>query len=77
MVPRRAVVLARSSVIGIFIGAIPGVGTTVSSLISYETARRFSRHPENFGRGEPYGVIAAEAANTLSLRAQDTHLSRT
>lgn len=66
MVPRRAVSLVRSSVIGIFIGAIPGVGATVGSLISYETARRTSRHPERFGKGEPDGVIAAEAANNAS-----------
>lgn len=66
MVPRRIISLIRSSVIGIFIGAIPGVGATVGSLISYETARRFSRHPDNFGKGEPDGVIAAEAANNAS-----------
>lgn len=66
MVPRRAVSLVRSSVIGIFIGAIPGVGATVGSLISYETARRTSRHPGRFGKGEPDGVIAAEAANNAS-----------
>lgn len=66
MVPRRAVALLRSSVIGIFIGAIPGVGATVGSLISYQVASRTSRHPEAFGKGEPDGVIAAEAANNAS-----------
>lgn len=66
MVPRRIVSLIRSSVIGIFIGAIPGVGATVGSLISYESARRMSRTGENFGKGEPDGVIAAEAANNAS-----------
>ena len=66
MVPRRFVALLRSSTIGIFIGAIPGVGATVGSLISYEAARRTSRTPERFGDGEPDGVIAAEAANNAS-----------
>ncbi|MBE9639573.1 tripartite tricarboxylate transporter permease [Salipiger mangrovisoli] len=66
MVPRRVWAVLRSSVIGIFIGAIPGVGATVGSLISYETARRSSRTPEAFGRGEPDGVIAAESANNAS-----------
>lgn len=66
MAPRRFVALVRSSVIGIFIGAIPGVGATVGSLISYETARRSSRTPEKFGKGEPDGVVAAEAANNAS-----------
>lgn len=66
MAPRRFVAIFRSSVIGIFIGAIPGVGGTVGSLISYETARRTSRHPERFGQGEPDGVVSAEAANNAS-----------
>ena len=66
MAPRRAFAVVRSSLIGIIIGAIPGVGATVGSLISYETARRTSRHPERFGKGEPDGIIAAEAANNAS-----------
>jgi len=58
--------LLRSSTIGIIIGAIPGVGATVASLISYDTAKRFSKNPKLFGKGEPAGVIAAESANNAS-----------
>lgn len=66
MAPKRAWTVVRSSIIGIFIGAIPGVGATVGSLISYETARRTSRNPEAYGKGEPNGIIAAESANNSS-----------
>lgn len=66
MAPKRAWTVVRSSIIGIFIGAIPGVGATVGSLISYETARRTSRNPEAYGKGEPNGIIAAESANNAS-----------
>lgn len=66
MVPRRAVALLRSSVIGIVIGAIPGVGATVGSLISYEAAKRTSGKSKKFGEGEPDGIVAAEAANNAS-----------
>lgn len=66
MAPKRAWTVVRSSIIGIFIGAIPGVGATVGSLISYETARRTSRNPEAYGKGEPDGIIAAESANNAS-----------
>ncbi|ESR27381.1 tripartite tricarboxylate transporter permease [Lutibaculum baratangense] len=66
LVPRRAIALVRSSVIGIFIGAIPGVGATVGSLISYEVGKRSSRRGRHFGEGEPDGIVTAEAANNAS-----------
>lgn len=62
----RPAAVLRSSAIGIFIGAIPGVGATVGSLISYETGKRLSAKGQKFGEGEPNGVIAAEAANNSS-----------
>ena len=66
MAPKKFFALFRSSVIGIVIGAIPGVGATVGSLLSYDFARRTSKHPHTFGQGEPVGVVAAEAANNAS-----------
>ena len=66
MVPRNLVSLVRSSLIGIGIGAVPGVGATVGSIISYDVAKRFSKRSEEFGSGIPEGVIAAEAANNAS-----------
>jgi putative tricarboxylic transport membrane protein len=60
--PRHAVVLLRSTLIGCWMGITPG-GPTAASFMSYGIARRFSRHPERFGKGEPDGVVAPEAAD--------------
>jgi len=49
--------------IGAAIGAIPGIGTTVASYLSYTRAKRASKHPERFGKGALEGVAAAEAGN--------------
>ncbi|MQA84342.1 MAG: C4-dicarboxylate ABC transporter permease [Streptosporangiales bacterium] len=59
----RPVNLVRSSVIGTFVGILPGAGGNVANLIAYNEARRASRHPERFGKGEIDGVVAPEAAN--------------
>lgn len=65
-VPKNMVNLFRSSLIGIIIGAIPGIGATVASLISYDVAKRSSKNSSKFGTGIPAGVIAAESANNAS-----------
>ncbi|MCW4113979.1 tripartite tricarboxylate transporter permease [Aurantimonas sp. MSK8Z-1] len=57
----------RSSVIGTVIGILPGAGGSIAGLVSYSEARRASRHPERFGKGEPDGVIATEAANNATV----------
>lgn len=59
----RIKTLGISSVIGTIIGIIPGVGQSTASLIAYNQARSMSKNPENFGKGEPDGLIASEAAN--------------
>jgi putative tricarboxylic transport membrane protein len=53
----------RCSALGTFIGAIPGVGGTVASFLSYTMTMQVSKHPERFGKGEIQGVIGPEAAN--------------
>ncbi len=55
--------LIRGSVIGAFVGAVPGVGGTVASFLSYSTTVQFSREPESFGTGNVEGVIAPESSN--------------
>jgi putative tricarboxylic transport membrane protein len=55
--------LIRGSVIGAFVGAVPGVGGTVASFLSYSTTVQFSSEPETFGKGNVEGVIASEASN--------------
>ncbi|MGH8869918.1 MAG: tripartite tricarboxylate transporter permease [Actinomycetes bacterium] len=55
--------IGQGSVVGFFIGALPGAGSTVASFVSYTIAKRLSRHPERFGKGAIAGVAAPEAAN--------------
>lgn len=55
--------VTRSSVIGLLVGILPGAGGDVASWVSYNEAKRFSRNPDNFGKGEIEGVAASETAN--------------
>ncbi|MEX2643499.1 MAG: tripartite tricarboxylate transporter permease [Acetobacterales bacterium] len=59
-------VLLRGSAIGIIVGAVPGVGSSVSNLLSYAETRRTDPNPASFGTGNPKGVVAAESANSSS-----------
>lgn len=53
----------RSALIGFFIGAIPGTGASIAGFVSYGQAKTWSKNPELFGKGNPEGIIASEAAN--------------
>ena len=53
----------RSSVLGLFVGVVPGVGASVGNITAYAQAAQWSRHPEKFGTGNIEGVIAPQAAN--------------
>lgn len=55
--------LLRSSLIGAIVGAMPALGVTAAAFMSYMAAANSSKHSETFGKGEPEGVIAPEAAN--------------
>ena len=58
----------RSSVIGTFIGALPGAGGPVASIIAYDQARKSVKNPTRpFGEGAVEGVIASEAANNACI----------
>ena len=53
----------RGAGIGMFIGAVPGIGAAIAAFLSYGVARRLSRTPDAFGEGSLEGVTAAESAN--------------
>ncbi len=55
--------ILRSSGIGTFIGILPAEGATVASMIGYNEAKRWSKHPEEFGNGSLEGIAGSEAAN--------------
>lgn len=58
--------MLRSSLIGIWIGILPGVGATIASIIAYTTAKNVSRTPEKFGTGSEEAIVAAESANNAT-----------
>src|SRR3546814_4554196 len=55
--------IARSSVIGTFIGILPAEGTTVAAIMGYNEAKRWSKHKDEFGKGAIEGIAGPEAAN--------------
>ncbi len=55
--------ICRGSLIGVVMGAIPGIGGAPAAYLSYSEARRYSKRSANFGKGELEGVAAAEAGN--------------
>jgi putative tricarboxylic transport membrane protein len=60
--PRHWATLIRSALVGVWMGITPG-GPTAASFMSYGLAKRFSAYRDNFGKGEPDGVIAPETAD--------------
>ncbi|MCY4590344.1 MAG: tripartite tricarboxylate transporter permease [Alphaproteobacteria bacterium] len=56
----------RSCGIGTFIGILPAEGATVASMIGYAEAKRWSRTPEEFGKGAVEGIAGAETANNAA-----------
>ncbi len=69
MMPTRAEIkkvtptILRSSVMGTLIGILPGAGASIACFLGYNTARQFSKTPEEFGHGAIEGVAGSEAAN--------------
>jgi len=62
-----AIPILRGSVLGFFIGVLPGAGPVTASFLSYAIERRSSRHPEKFGTGAIEGVAGPEAANNAAV----------
>ncbi|HSR11008.1 MAG TPA: tripartite tricarboxylate transporter permease [Thermodesulfobacteriota bacterium] len=55
--------ILRGTGIGFLLGVIPGPSNTISSFVSYAMEKRFSKHPEQFGKGAIEGVAGPESAN--------------
>ena len=58
-----AMPITRGTIIGFLVGVLPGAGSTIASFISYSAEKRFSKHPEKFGKGAIEGVAGPESAN--------------
>jgi putative tricarboxylic transport membrane protein len=57
----------RGSVLGFFVGLLPGPCTVISTFVSYALEKRVSKNPQEFGKGAVEGVVAPEAANNSAV----------
>lgn len=58
--------IARGSLLGFFIGVLPGAGATLASFFSYIMEKKVSKNPQKFGKGAIEGVAAPESANNAA-----------
>ncbi len=58
--------IARGTLLGFFIGVLPGAGPTISTFLSYALEKKVSRHPQEFGHGAIEGVAGPESANNAA-----------
>jgi putative tricarboxylic transport membrane protein len=56
----------RGSIMGFFLGILPGAGSIMSTFVSYTTEKKLSKHPEEFGTGAIEGVAGPETANNAA-----------
>ncbi len=59
--------IVRSSLIGVGIGAVPGIGEDIAGWVSYGAAKNSSKHPEQFGKGAYEAVVSTETANNACI----------
>lgn len=64
---KRPFLLAWTSLIGVWIGVLPAIGGSAANMMAYDQAKKFSKHPEEFGKGTPEGIIASEASNNANV----------
>ena len=58
--------IGRGSVLGFFLGILPGGGATIASMASYAMEKKRAKQPERFGKGAPEGVAGPETANNAA-----------
>jgi putative tricarboxylic transport membrane protein len=63
---RSAWPIGRGTLIGFFLGILPGGGIILSTFASYALEKKLSKHPEQFGQGAIEGVAGPEAANNAA-----------
>ena len=65
---RSALPILRGTVLGFFLGILPGGGAVLSSFVSYAVEKRISKTPQEFGKGAIEGVAAPESANNSAAQ---------
>jgi putative tricarboxylic transport membrane protein len=64
------VTIVRSSVIGLIIGIMPGIGISISNFLAYLIEKRVSKDTDSFGKGNIRGVLAPESANKATVAGE-------
>jgi putative tricarboxylic transport membrane protein len=59
----------RGSWLGVFTGALPGVGISLSPFLAYSIEKKIAKDPSRFGKGASEGIVAPEAANNAAVQA--------
>ena len=59
--------IARGTLLGFFMGIVPGIGNIIPTFLSYALEKKISKHPERFGTGEIEGVASPEACNNAAV----------
>lgn len=67
LVTRCKMILVRSSVLGTWIGMLPGAGGEIASIIAYNESKRWDKDPSLYGKGSIEGVAASESANNAVI----------
>lgn len=60
---KHRVVVVRSALIGMFTGCLPGAGGSIANILAYDQAKKASKDPNGFGKGNSEGIIAPETSN--------------
>ncbi|MFA5448600.1 MAG: tripartite tricarboxylate transporter permease [Sphaerochaeta sp.] len=66
-IAKNWIAIIRSSIIGVVVGIIPGVGEDTGGWLSYWASKSSSKDPETFGKGNELGVISAETGNNACI----------
>lgn len=64
---RNKLNILRSAILGVTMGAIPGVGEDTGGWLSYWSEKKASKHPEEFGNGCIDGVVSSETGNNAAI----------
>ena len=57
----------RSGLIGTFIGILPGIGGAFANFVTYDQAKKASKDPDSFGKGNIQGIVASETGNNAVI----------
>ena len=58
--------IVRGTVLGFFVGVLPGAGPTIATFMAYAVEKKVSKHPQEFGHGAIEGVAGPESANNAA-----------